>query len=78
MRQSVSALLKNLGLGAVLLIVAFVFAESFSGNGVEAAKMIAPSKSSGAFAITYSFIIACLISLVLKLLMLLGEKGSEK
>jgi hypothetical protein len=70
-------LLKNLGLAAVLIIGTFFITESFSGNGVAAAKMIAPSKSSGAFAIGYSFFIACLVSLVIKLLMFRAESDLE-
>jgi Na+(H+)/acetate symporter ActP len=78
-RLSVEKLLKNLLLAVALLLGIYVFTEGIFGNGLEAAKLIAPSKSSGAFAITYSFLVACVVSLLLKLMAFRAkrEPGNE-
>ncbi|MCG7990121.1 MAG: hypothetical protein JAY98_01135 [Candidatus Thiodiazotropha lotti] len=70
-------LLYNLFLAVILLIGLFVLIEIFAGNSTEAAKMVTPSKSSSAFALAHSYLVACIVSLVYKSIRMVTETKSQ-
>ncbi|MEW8441279.1 MAG: hypothetical protein AB2689_24280 [Candidatus Thiodiazotropha taylori] len=70
-------LLNNLFLAVILLIGLFVLIEIFAGNSTEAAKMVTPSKSSSAFVLAHSYLVACVVSLVYKSIRMVTETKSQ-
>ncbi|MBT2991138.1 MAG: hypothetical protein KUF82_21045 [Candidatus Thiodiazotropha sp. (ex Ctena orbiculata)] len=76
-KSSFKKLFNNLFLAIILLICLFVLIEIFAGNGIEAAKMSAPSKSSSAFMLAHSYLLACVVSLIYKSIKMVTETKSN-
>lgn len=76
-RLSFRKLLNNLFLAVFLLIGLFVLIEIIVGNSTEAAKMVTPSKSSSAFVLAHSYLVACVVSLVYKSIRMVTETKSQ-